>query len=194
MGLFRRGREESASPLPGAAPADPLAAIDRAAVPPRLLPAVDGAVAAAVRYRGLVASRPEGPVRDRVAALGSRVDAGAVAVYQAALQARRLDEVATTLDPVAVTAAYKEARRRHDADPELVEVHRARFESVQRILNTREELDGRLELLQVRLEAAVARAAELALSPSAGVEAVEADLRGVTDELTGLRAGLDALS
>jgi hypothetical protein len=73
-------------------------------------------------------------------------------------------------------------------------VHRARFESVQRILNARDELDGRLELLQVRLEAVVARAAELALSLTGGVDAVEADLQDVTDELAGLRAGLDALS
>lgn len=191
MGLFGRGRD--AEPAPPSV-ADPLAALDRAAVPPRLLATVDAAVASAHRYRSLVAGRPEGPVRDRVAALAPRVDAGAVAVYEAALHARHLDDVAATLDPDAVTAAYKEVRRRADADPALVEAARARFESVQRILNARDELGGRLELLQARLGAAVARAAELALLPEGGADAVEADLRGVTDELTALRQGLDALA
>jgi len=192
MALFRRDRSPTPPPAP-AAPADPLAAVDRAAVPPRLLGLVDQAVAGAHRYRALVGARPAGPVRDRMAAMGERVDAGALAIYDAARRASQLDQVAATLDPEAVTAAYKDARRR-DAAPELIEAHRARFESVQRILNARDEVDGPLELLTARLEATVARVAELALEPEGDLDAVEGDLAAVTDELTALRAGLDELT
>lgn len=193
MALFRRSRPDPDLDVAPRAPADPLAVVDRSAVPVRLVTVVDGAVACAHRYRSLVGVRPDGPVRERIAGIGVRVDAGVLAVYETALRARRLDEVAVTLDPVAVTAAYKDARRR-DASPELVETHRARFESVQRILNARDEIDGRLELLEARLEATVARVAELALEPAADLDAVETDLTDVTDELTALRAGLDELA
>lgn len=193
MALFRRSRPDP--DLDGApdVSADPLTAVDRAAVPVRLVAVVDQAMACARRYRSLVEVRPDGPLRDRIAEIGGRVDAGVLAVYETALRARRLDDVALTLDPSAVTAAYKDARRR-DASPELVESHRVRFESVQRILNARDEIDGRLELLEARLEATVARVAELALEPAADLDAVEADLAEVTGELTALRAGLDELA
>lgn len=191
MALFRRDRPAPPPPEP-AAPTDPLARVDRAAVPPRLMAVVDQALACAHRYRALTAARPPGPVRDRVEAMGASVDAGALAVYDTALRAAHLDQVAATLDPDAVTAAYKEARRR-DADAALVETHRARFESVQRILNARDEIDGPLELLEARLEATVARVAELALEPAADLDAVAVDLADVTDGLTALRSGLDEL-
>ncbi len=185
MALFRRDR----TPPPPSAPADPLATLDRAAVPPRLLGVVDRAVADAGRFRSLVAARPAGPVRDRLVAMSARVDAGAVAVHATAVRAAQLDAVAATLDPEAVTTAYKDARRR-DADSELAELHRARFESVQRVLNARDAIDGQLELLEARLSASVARAAELALAATGDLGAVEADLGALTDELSALQAGL----
>ncbi|WCO66438.1 hypothetical protein PO878_18225 [Iamia majanohamensis] len=189
MGLFRRDR----APDPPPAPPDPLSAVDRGAVPARLLPVVDRALSCAHRYRALVADRPPGPVRDRMAALGHHVDAGVLAVHETARRAARLDAVAGTLDVERATAAYKDARRR-DADPDLVEVHRQRFESVQRVLNARDDVDGRLEVLEARLEAAVARAAELSVGPGTDLGAVEADVGAVADELAALQAGLDELS
>lgn len=190
MALFRR---EPSEPAAAAAPVDPVAVVDRSAVPSRLLRSVDAALGSAMRFRSLAAGRAEGPVRDRLVLTSSRVDAGALAVYATARQAAQLDAVASSLDPEAAIAAYKEARRR-DASPELIEVHRARFESVQRILNSRDELDGRLELLVARLDATVARAAEVALMSTPDLGAVDTDLADVTDELTALRAGLDAVT
>lgn len=189
MGLFGRDR----TPDPPAPPPDPLGVVDRRGVPPRLLPVVDRAVACAHHYRRLVAERPAGPVQDRMAALGGVVEAGVLAVYEVTQRAARLDATAATLDVEGATAALKDARRR-GADPELVAVHRERFESVQRVLNARDEVDGRLEVLEARLEAAVARAAELATSTADGSAAAEVDLRGLNDELTALKAGLDELA
>lgn len=104
MGLFRRRREDRPPP-----PGDPLAAIDRSQVPPHLQPVVDRAVQAAHRYRGLVAARPPGPVRDRLHALGPRVDAGVLAVIDAAARAGHVDDgtgrVPTLPTPRRATAA-----------------------------------------------------------------------------------------
>lgn len=189
MGLLRR----RSAPVPDPAPVDPLAGLDRSLVPPRLLPAVDAAIAAAHRYRHLVAQRPEGPVRARMIELGTQVEAGVAAVHATAVHAAQLDAVAATLDVEAATAEYKAARR-DGAPPELVEARKARFESIQRVLNARDDIDERLALIEARLEAAVARAAELALSGAAALDAAEADLASVTDELAGLRAALDSLA
>jgi hypothetical protein len=67
--------------------------------------------------------------------------------------------------------------------------------SVQRLLNTLDDTDDRLRLLDARLGAAVAQAAEVALDvagPSAA-DALDAELAGVVDELAALRSALDEL-
>ena len=69
-----------------------------------------------------------------------------------------------------------------------------RFTSVQRLLNTVDDTAERLRLLEARLGATVARAAEVALTASTdGVDAVGAELDGVVGDLTALRAALDEL-
>jgi hypothetical protein len=189
VGLF--GDRDDEQP---ATAADPLDAIDRAAVPRHLLSVVDRAVASAHQMRNLAWSRAEGPVQARLFGVARRVDAVVVSVYETALRAAHLDSVAATLDPEGVTARYKEVKRRPDADPELVASLRARFESVQRILNARDSIDGDLQLLEARLEAAVARGAELLLDPTGEVDTHDAELTAVDDELTSLRAALDEVA
>ncbi len=191
MGLFR---DDDHEPTPVAV--DPLQAIDRASVPPRLLPVVDRAVGCAHRFRGLAWSRPAGPIQDRMFAVAHRVDAVAIAVFRTASRAAQLDAVATTLDPEGVTARYKELRRRGDVDPDLLASHKARFESVQRILNARDAIDGELEVLEAQLEAAVARGTELlVVDPVGGDRATtEADLTAIDDELATMAAALDELA
>jgi hypothetical protein len=67
---------------------------------------------------------------------------------------------------------------------------------VQRLLNTLDDTDDRLRLLDARLGAAVAQAAEVALG-TGGVDAagaLDAELAGVVDELATLRSALDELA
>lgn len=191
MGLFRND-----DPEPTPVVVDPLQAIDRRAVPPRLLRVVDRGVACALRFRELAWSRPPGPIQDRMFAVAHRVDAVAVAVHRTALRAAQLDGAAATLDAERVTARYKELRRRGDADPELLASHKARFQSVQRILNARDAIDGELEVLEARLEAAVARGTELLLVDPRGVDqaTTDADLTAIDDELATMTAALDELA
>jgi len=67
---------------------------------------------------------------------------------------------------------------------------------VQRLLNALDDTDDRLRLLDARLGAAVAQAAEIALGTSGedAAGALDAQLAGVVDELGTLRSALDELA
>ena len=108
---------------------------------------------------------------------------------------RRSSARVDALDPDRVADDYKRAKR-SGADPELEAALAQRFASVQRLLNTLDDTDDRLRLLDARLGAAVAGAAEVALG-AAGAgrgDALGAELDGVVAELDALRPALDELS
>lgn len=180
----RRGSEDDRA-------RDPLAAVDPRAVSPRFEGAVADALDARSRYADVLAGVRDGPVRDRLADAGSRLDAGVVAVWEIAQRATQVERTLAALDPDRVTDEYKRAKRT-GADPELEAVLAQRFGSVQRLLNTLDDTDQRLRLLDARLGAAVAGAAEIALG-GGGTDRLGADLDGVVTELGALRAALDEL-
>jgi hypothetical protein len=128
------------------APDDPLGHVDPASTSSRFRPAVAEALEARRRYAELLAGLRTGPMRDRLAATGERLDAGVVAVWETARRATEIERTLTTLEPERVTADYKRAKRA-DADPELERVLGQRFAAVQRLLNTLDDTDGRLRLL-----------------------------------------------
>lgn len=184
--MFRRSRE----PEP---PPDPLAHVDPWRVPARFSGAVQAALDARRRYGDIVARTRPGPVHDRLAALGARVDEGVAAVWDAATRAGDIESTLAGLDPARVTAQYKEAKR-GATDPELAEALAQRFASVQRLLNSLDDTDERLRLFEARLDATVARAAEVSLSAAGdGLDAVSDELDGAVDDLTALHTALDDL-
>jgi hypothetical protein len=73
-----------------------------------------------------------------------------------------------------------------------VEALRARFASVQRILNAVDDAEQHLRLLDARLGAAVARGAEVALT-ARGEDDLGHELDAVVTELGALRDSLQAL-
>ena len=139
----------------------------------------------------MLAGVREGPVRDRLTDAGARLDAGVAAVWEIAQRATQVERTLAALDPERVTDEYKRAKRRAD-DPELEAVLAQRFGSVQRLLNTLDDTDHRLRLLDARLGAAVAGAAEVALG-GVGADRLGDELDGVVTELRTLRAALDEL-
>lgn len=176
-------------------PDDPLAGVDPRGVAPRFGAAVAAALDARRRYGDVLAGIRPGPVRDRLAALAVRVDVGVLAVWETTRRATDVARTLEALDPDRVTDDYKRAKRAGD-DPELEAVLAQRFGSVQRLLNTLDETDERLRLLDARLGAVVAGAAEVALGTAgdAGdVDALGAELDGVVDDLGALRSALDDL-
>jgi hypothetical protein len=189
--MFRRRRPSADQ----ADPRDPLASVDPSSVSPRFAPAVAAALDARRRFATVVAGVKPGPSHDRLAAAGARLDAGVMAVWAAADRASRVESTLAALDPDRVTDEYKQAKR-GGSDPELEAVLAQRFASVQRLLNALDETDGRLRLLEARLGAAVAAAAEVALGASGGgtvADALDAELDGVVGELDALRRALDEL-
>jgi len=172
-------------------PEDPLADVSPSSVSPRFAGAVAAALDARRRYADLVAGMRSGPSRERLAALQARVDAGVLAVWDTVRRAGDIEHTLATLDPDRVTAEYKQARRR-EGDDDLEAALAQRFASVQRLLNTLDDTDERLQLLDARLGAAVAAAAEVAVG-TAPPDQVGTELEAVVGDLEALRAALHDL-
>jgi hypothetical protein len=173
---------------------DPLAQVDPVRVAPRFAPAVAEALAARQRFAAVVRGLRPGATRDRLAELAAQVDEGVLAVWDTVLRAGEMARVAASLDVDDATADYKRAKRDPAADPALVEARRERFESVHRLLNAVDAVEADLRLLDARLGAAVARAAEVAIAASdVSTDAVSAELDAVVAELGALRDSLAEL-
>jgi hypothetical protein len=147
---------------------------------------------ARARWQEVVTGVRPGPVRDRLLELAHRLDEGVLAVWDTVVRAVEAERVAQGLDVDEVTEEYKRAKRDPSADPALVEALRARFASVQRILNAIDDAEERLRLLDARLGAVVARGAEVALT-ARGDEDIGRELDEVVVELGALRDSLHAL-
>jgi hypothetical protein len=175
-------------------PQDPLGQVDPAAVSPRFSRPVADALDARRRYADVLAGVRDGPVRERLADAGGRLDAGVAAVWDIAQRATQVERTLAALDPERVTDEYKRAKR-GGADPELEAALAQRFGSVQRLLNALDDTDERLRLLDARLGAAVAGAAEVALGASGagGADRLSTELDGVVTDLGALRTALDEL-
>ncbi|QGG94422.1 hypothetical protein [Actinomarinicola tropica] len=184
--MFRRRRQEP--------PPDPLAGIDPRALAPRWAAHVTDALAARARWQAVVGGIRPGPVRDRMTELSVRVDDGVRAVWDTAQRAHAADEMSRSVEAERVTDEYKRARRDPSVDPALMAALTARFTSTQRILNTVEDADDRLRLLDARLGALVARAAEVAVTAGDDGTALGRELESVVAELGAVRDSLASLS
>ena len=99
--MFRRRRP----------PDDPLAQVDPAAVSPRFAAAVADALVARRRFAEVLAGVREGPARDTLAALGARLDAGVLAVWDTVRRATEVERTVAALGPERVADDHKRARR-----------------------------------------------------------------------------------
>jgi hypothetical protein len=175
-------------------PADPLAHVDPNAVPRRFAGGVAEAVGARLRFQHVLEGLRPGPLRDRLGELSPKVDAGVLAVWETVQRAAEVERIAASLDADGVLADYKRARRDASTPPELMSALEERFESVQRLLNVVDDVDQQLQLLDARLGAAVARAAELAVVAGGDpAGSLDDELDAVVSELGLLRDSLAAL-
>ena len=159
-------------------------------------------MASRARFDTLVQRMPKGPSRDRLEALRIRLDAGVTACWEIATTAEAAARALDVVDPDRITAQMKDARRRltsvAEGSPEAEKLHAeidalsTQLRSVGRIWDGLDEASERLRLLELRLDGAVARAAELLLNP-ATADSVEQDLSHAVDELEALRQAVVAL-
>lgn len=190
--MLRRRRDRRATPAPGPGAAQALSGEWRTAV--------EEAAAARARFTQLVAGVAPGPLRDRLDAIGTRLEGAVAQITDTAGRAHQIESTVAALGPTDVTDRLKDARRRLGSTPEGPEAERltaavdalsAQHASLNRMRNAVEEAERGLRLLDLRIDAAVAQAAELALLGDAGgLSPVEDELQAVVDELSALRAGL----
>jgi hypothetical protein len=169
---------------------DPVDAVDPTTLPDSCRPPVERALRARQQFTELAGTLRDGPLQARLRDLGAQLDAGVLAVWRVATQIATVDRVAATLDPDRITADLKQARR-SDAPADVVATLQARFAATQRVLNGRDELHVRLEVLGAQLDTAVARCAELALT--SGTTAV-GEIDGLEQDLAAVVGQLDALA
>ena len=151
---------------------------------------VEEAVGARSRFRALAEGAAAGPMADRLAVLAASIDQGVLATYRTASRAQAAEDALIEMNPEAVNDQLKAARRR-GADPE-VELLAAQHSSVNRLMNSVDDAEKQLRMLDLRLDAAVARAAELVLRPSDNA-LVEREIDALVTELDALRQAMDTL-
>jgi hypothetical protein len=174
----------------------PIAAVDPAAVEEPWRQSVAAALQARAQFGEVVRSVPKGPLRDRIELIGERVDQGVLASWDTAQRGSQGARLLASLDPEGVTARLKDAKRRHpDGGPE-VDALAAQYDAVNRLWDGVDSAGEQLRLLDLRLGAAVARVAALAMAARtpADLDAADEELVEVVDELGALSGAFDALT
>lgn len=171
--------------------------IDLNLVPPRLRQDVWDTAQARLRWLAVVDAIPSGPLQERLRQLGERIDAGVREMHATAVRVGEVERVLVALDPDQAAAEFKAARRRAEgatAPPELPALE-SRFRSVQRLLNLVDDTEAKLRVVDARLTAAVAQAAEVAFTADAEVLAgLGTDIEQVVEELDALRHAFDGMA
>ncbi|MGQ0826130.1 MAG: hypothetical protein ACT4OX_14055 [Actinomycetota bacterium] len=161
---------------------------------------VHEALRARRRFGEVVESARAGPVRDRLSEIGGRIDAAVQECWRVASHADALDEGVRSLELDAV-----EQRLGHISDtrPEspgareswdrTVQALEAQLASGQRLVTVATDARQRLEVLDARLDEAVARAVELSLSAGdvAALSGLGADVDQLVGDMEALRQGLE---
>jgi len=150
---------------------------------------VRDALSAHRRFSEAIASASVGPLRDRLTEIGAELDRGVAQCWEAAQHGQRLTDARRSID------GERLVRRRDALDPgdDLIPSLDAQIAGHTRLAQREESVRADLDRLSVRLDEAVARAAELVTRTGALAELDEAgsSIQQTVRELEALRAGLD---
>ena len=155
---------------------------------------------AARRYRKAVAATSAGPLRERLADIGTRIDTGVLESWRVAKRGDALEGALAGLDEQGAAeqlqAVEADANRRgpHGASLERTAAAlRAQLSSASRLKSVAADARDRLRLLDARLDEAVARAVELSLGAgdAAAAGGLEGDVDRLVEEMEALRLALD---
>lgn len=143
------------------------------------------------RYRGAL-NAPPGPLHDRLAEIGARIDGGVDEVWRIAVRGAALD------DAIGAIGAGAVGRRRDELpndtrQPATDAALAAQEDSAARLAETARTAKAQLRLLDARLDEAVARGLELALAAGDTIMAsgLDSDVATLVDEMEALRLALD---
>lgn len=142
------------------------------------------ALNARTRYETAVERTPEGPLRERLADIGTRIDAGVQECWRIANQGnalgRGLRSVGAGEIRASLASAEADAGEASESDHRVAAL-RAQLASAERLDAAATDADARLRLLSARLDESAARAIELSLG--AGTDADLAGLGSEVDEV-----------
>lgn len=187
------------------APVSRVEALDLTGFEPAWRAAIDELLASRARLVTVAGECRPGPLQDRLLELVSRVEDGVVEAVDVARRAQTATRAVSTMELDRVQDALKAARRRlaeaeaagRDATAAATEVALLsdQHAALHQLANSADDALERMRLLDLRLDAAVARAVQAALLPDGTdvLASVGTELGAVVDDLTALRAGLDAV-
>jgi hypothetical protein len=151
------------------------------------------ALQAQTRYRGAVRSAAEGPLRDRLAEIGDRIDDGVEECWRIAKRGAAMGDLVRQLD-VGATRRELEAVQGSEAGSDgTVQALEAQLQSAERMQRVVAEAQNRLRLLNARLDEAVARAFELSANTTdAGqLGGLGSDVDGLVLEMEAMRQAME---
>lgn len=170
---------------------------DARSLPPPWADYVREAQDAARRYERATSGIDHGPVRDRLVAIGDRVADGVEECWLIANRGVALDRAAMSLeDPNLIRRRIAELDGRTDPTAEQTrQALQAQADAIDRLARTRRDVAERLQLLDARLDEAVARAVELGLNADRGdvglAGSIGSDIETVVTDMEALRQALD---
>lgn len=140
---------------------------------------------------------PDGPLKDRMASIVSRLDDGLVETWAIARRGHQLDATVRRLDPVALRSKLATLEERLAAAPDAAHDLQAAIESVRSQIETTERLQAesartadRLQLTQTRLDELVSRATEVSVG-AGDTDAYAHDVDDLVIELEALRLAVE---
>lgn len=151
------------------------------------------AIDARERYGRALQTAARGPLRERLDEIGRRLDDGVSESWRIARRGMSLESALRQLeDPQAVQQRLEQARAA-GAPAQLQQSLQAQLDSTSRIIAVARDARARLQLLDARLDEAVARAVELALSSedAAAVGGLGSDVDAVVGDMEALRQALE---
>jgi hypothetical protein len=151
------------------------------------------------RYTKAVKSANEGPLRDRLTEIGERIDAGVQECWRIARRGDALvDAIGNLGGGEAIADELRQAKAAARDNPgkaqdETVEALQAQMDSYDRLVEVARNAQERLQVLDARLDEAVARAVELAIRAEdvGELENLGGDVEALVGEMETLRQGLE---
>jgi hypothetical protein len=157
--------------------------------------AVSDALKARARFTEAVSRSDPGPVRDRLARIGERVDEAVETCWRVSRHGQSMADARRRINVRALdaeVAALTTGEPGSTVDEQTTAALESQLATAQRLDAVIEDTRDQLRLLNARLDEAVARALELALrGDGSSLGPVGSDVEHVADELEALRLALD---
>ncbi len=156
---------------------------------------VRDALQARNRFRSTIETLDDGPIADRLRAMGAQIDAGVEESWRIARRGQAIADSRRTIkrDKVERQIAELEAEGADASTDRRLESLESQLASSNRLGDVLADAERRLKILDTRLEQSVTRAIDVSasLGDDLALSTVEEDMTFLVDELEALREALD---